>query len=160
MKKLLSTLSLLIIFSTLSNAQEVSSKRNFSYVELGGTGLFFSVNYERQISKEPGFSWRFGIGGYSDGDFYATYSTGFAYLFSLNDEESSFIEFGANYTIARKYVGLTGEERNPDIFENIIPGVSYRKHFENDTMLKAGVNAIANRYGISPWLNIGFGKRF
>lgn len=161
MKKILSTLTLLLLLSTISYAQEAASlKRNFSYVEVGGAGLFFSVNYERQLSKTPGFSWRFGVGGYSETDFYVTYNTGFAYLFALNDEQSSFIDFGANFTIAREYVGLSGESRNPDMFESIVPGISYRKHLENDMILKAGINAVVNGYGVVPWLNLGFGKRF
>ncbi|WP_296623367.1 hypothetical protein [Marivirga sp.] len=161
MKKTLSTLLLILLISAFSYGQETpSSKRNFSYIEVGGAGLFFSVNYERQLSKAPGFSWRVGIGGYSEGDFYVTYNTGFAYLFALNEEESSFIDFGANLTVAREYISISAENRNADIFESVVPGVSYRKHFDNDMILKAGLNAVINGSGLVPWFNIGFGKRF
>ncbi|MGM0581902.1 MAG: hypothetical protein ACQETL_14550 [Bacteroidota bacterium] len=129
-------------------------------MEVGGAGLFYSVNYERQISKTPGFSWRVGLGGYTDGDFYVTYNTGFAYLFALNEEESSFIDFGANFTVAREYIGFSAENKEANIFESVVPGVSFRKHFNNDIVLKAGINAIINGNGHGPWLNLGFGKRF
>jgi len=161
MKKILSTLSLFLVISFAGYAQDApSSKRNFSYVELGGAGLFFSVNYERQLSKSPGFSWRIGLGGYFEDDFYVTYNTGLVYLFALNKDENSFIDFGVNFTIAREYMGISSESRNADIFENLVPGLSYRKHFDNDILLKAGINAVINEHGLTPWLNVGFGKRF
>ncbi|HET8860417.1 hypothetical protein [Marivirga sp.] len=161
MKKILSTLFLTIIVCTHSYGQDnPSAKRNFSYVEAGGAGLFFSINYERQLSKTPGFSWRIGLGGYVEGDFYITYNTGLAYLFALNETEDSFIEFGVNYTIAREYIGISGDGMGIHMFENVVPGLSYRKHLENDIILKAGLNAVFNKYTVVPWLNLGFGKRF
>lgn len=161
MKRTLLALFTIILLSTYSFAQEApSSKRNFSYIELGGPGLFFSINYERQLSKTPSFSWRIGVGGYAEGEFYVTYSTGFAYLFDLNKEKGSFLELGANFTIAREYIQISSERKNPEMFENVIPGLSYRKHFDNDVILKAGVNAVINSSGLLPWLNVGVGKRF
>ncbi|WP_375579025.1 hypothetical protein ABWH96_18710 [Marivirga tractuosa] len=129
-------------------------------MEVGGAGLFFSINYERQLSKAPGFSWRVGLGGYTDGDFYITYNTGLAYLFALNEAQDSFIEFAANFTIAREYKGISERSNRADLFENVVPGLSYRKHFKNDMIFKAGINGVFNQYGITPWLNLGFGKRF
>jgi hypothetical protein len=161
MKKLLSTILLIFLFSTISFAQEeISSARNASYLEAGGAGLFFSINYERQLSKTPGFLWRIGLGGYSEDDFYVTYNTGFAYLFGLNEEKNAFLEFGANLTIAREYKGISEESRRAEIFENIVPGLSYRKHFENNLLFKAGISAVMNENGLTPWLNLGVGKRF
>lgn len=161
MKKILSTLFIIILLSTISYSQEKpSQKRNFSYVEAGGAGLFFSINYERQLSKTPSFSWRVGLGGYTEGDFYVTYTTGLAYLFALNEKNNTFIEFGANFTIAREYMGISERSNRADLFENVVPGLSYRKHFKNDMILKAGINAVLNTYGLTPWLNLGYGIRF
>lgn len=161
MKKILLALLIAALFSTSSFAQDTPSlKRNFSYIELGGPGLFFSINYERQLSKTPSFSWRVGVGGYFEPEFYVTYSTGVAYLFDLNEEKTSFLELGVNFTIAREYIELSSERKSPEMFENVIPGLSYRKHFDNDILLKAGLNAVINSSGLMPWLNIGFGKRF
>ncbi|SMG30114.1 hypothetical protein SAMN05661096_01938 [Marivirga sericea] len=161
MKKLLSTILLIFLCASMSFAQEeIASKRNASYVEAGGAGLFFSINYERQLSKTPGFLWRVGLGGYSEDDFYVTYTTGFSYLFDLNEEKGAFLELGANLTIAREYKGISEESRNADIFENIVPGLNYRKHFNNDILFKAGINAIINENGLTPWLNTGFGIMF
>jgi hypothetical protein len=145
MKKLFTTISLIFLYSSISFAQEkMTSKRNASYLEAGGAGLFFSVNYERQLSQTPGFLWRIGLGGYTENDFYVTYNTGFAYLFDLNEEKSAFLELGINFTIAREYKGISEESRTADIFENIVPGLSYRKHFKNDVLFKTGINAVLN----------------
>lgn len=161
MKKILSTFVLVFLITSISYAQDtVLTKRNFSYVEVGGAGLFFSINYERQISKTPGFSWRVGLGGYTERGFYVTYNTGLAYLFTLNESQDSFIEFAANFTIAREYMGVSERSNRADFFENVVPGLSYRKHFKNDIIFKAGINGVFNQYAITPWLNLGFGKRF
>lgn len=161
MKKLLSTVLLICLCTTISFSQEeISSARNASYIEAGGAGLFFSINYERQLSKTPGFLWRIGLGGYAEDYFYVTYNTGFAYLLGLNEGNNAFLEFGANLTIAREYKGISEESRRAEIFENIVPGLSYRKHFKNDLLLKAGINAVINENGLTPWLNLAVGKRF
>lgn len=163
MKMLLSTLLITTLFSTISTAQEQEKEtfsRNASFLEVGGPGLFFSINYERQLTKTPGLSWRIGLGGYAEYDFYVTYSTGLAYLFDLNKEKTAFLQLGVNYTIAREYIGISSESRNADLFENLVPGLSYRKHFENDFLFKAGLNAVMNDSGLIPWLNVGVGKRF
>lgn len=161
MNRILSTLVLLLLISSISFCQDnTSSQRNFSFLEAGGAGLFFSINYERQLSKEPGFSWRVGLGGYSEGDFYVTYSTGLAYLFALNEGENSFIELGINATIAREYTGLRQDGRYADLFENIIPTISYRKQFENNVFYKAGFSPVFNRFSFTPWLGVAIGKRF
>ena len=161
MNSILSILALLLLISTISFGQEnPSTKRNFSYVEAGGAGLFFSINYERQLSKTPGFSWRVGLGGYSEVDFYVTYSTGLAYLFTLNEEKNAFIELGMNATIAREYTGVRQDGRYADLFENIMPTVFYRKQFEHNVFYKAGFSPVFNRFGFTPWLSAAIGTRF
>jgi hypothetical protein len=36
-----------------SQNRDTQSLKDLAYVEVGGQGLFASVNYERQLSKEP-----------------------------------------------------------------------------------------------------------
>ncbi len=69
---LLSSLFILLFSHTpgFSQTEEISTKRNFAFLEVGGIGLFASLNYERQVSKVPGFSLRGGIGFYTEDDLY------------------------------------------------------------------------------------------
>lgn len=84
MKKLL---FIILLFIT---AVEVSAqnqfKKNTIYAEAGGNGLFGSINYERQLAKEPGFGLRAGVGFYTENAFYLTIPLGINYLFKLNNK--------------------------------------------------------------------------
>lgn len=68
-------------------------KKNDIYLEAGGNGLFGSVNYERQLTKEPGLGARIGAGFYTENAFYLTIPVGINYLFALKSDRS-FIDAG------------------------------------------------------------------
>lgn len=59
----------LAIFLSTSLLAQNTFKRNDLYLEAGGNGLFASVNYERQLTKQPGLGLRTGIGFYSEKSF-------------------------------------------------------------------------------------------
>ncbi|GEM_PF-5090725 len=51
---------------------QTTFKRNDIYLEAGGNGLFASINYERQLTKQPGLGFRLDVGFYSENAFYLT----------------------------------------------------------------------------------------
>ncbi len=147
-------------FITLSFGQS-SFKKNDIYLEAGGNGLFGSVNYERQLTKEPGLGARVGIGFYSEKAFYLTIPVGINYLFKLNNDHS-FLDVGLGATWTRKNGELFSNNKfsNEDHFVNFMPGIGYRKHTVNNVMWRISLTPLANKFTFVPWLGVSIGKRF
>jgi hypothetical protein len=145
---------------TLSFGQN-NFKRNDIYLEAGGNGLFGSVNYERQLTKEPGLGARIGVGFYTENAFYLTIPAGINYLFRLKSDKS-FIDAGLGATWTRIDGNFFGESKNSngEHFVNFVPSIGYRRHTSNDVMWRISVTPIANKYGLVPWLCASIGKRF
>jgi len=155
------TLLLAISVLTVCSYGQTTFKRNDIYLEAGGNGLFASVNYERQITKEPGLGFRLGVGFYSEKAFYLTIPVGINYLFKLKDNKS-FIDAGLGATWKRIDGNLFGESKNSygEHFINFVPSVGYRRHTNQNIMWRISVTPIANKYGLVPWLGLSIGKRF
>jgi hypothetical protein len=145
---------------TLSFGQSMF-KKNDIYLEAGGNGLFGSVNYERQLTKEPGLGARIGVGFYSENAFYLTIPVGINYLFRLKSDKS-FIDAGLGATWTRIDGDLFGESKNSNgnHFVNFVPSIGYRRHTSNDVMWRISVTPVANKFGLVPWIGASIGKRF
>ena len=91
-----------MLLGVIAFGQENNNKnknlKNTVFVEALGNGLFGSINYERQLTKEPGLSLSAGIGFYTEYDFYLTLPFSIQYLIDLN--RNNFIETGIGYTWA------------------------------------------------------------
>jgi len=135
--------------------------KNDIYLEAGGNGLFASVNYERQLTKQPGLGVRLGVGFYTENAFYLTIPVGINYLFKLNSDKS-FIDAGLGVTWTRIDGNLFGESENSngDSFVNFIPSVGYRRHTTKNLMWRISVTPVINNNGFVPWLGLSIGKRF
>jgi hypothetical protein len=164
-KSLLDSASLLFVFiflllSTTAFSQN-DFKRNYLYLEAGGTGLFGSVNYERQLTKEPGIGFRIGLGFYTENALYMTIPAGINFIFPLK-KDNSFIEAGLGIAWAKIDGKLFMKENNTngDNFTSVLPSVYYRKHLKNNVMLKAGVTPVFNKYTVFPWIGFALGKSF
>lgn len=155
------TLLLAISGITFSSYGQKNFKRNDIYFEGGGNGLFASVNYERQLTKQPGLGFRLGVGFYSEKAFYLTIPVGINYLFKLKNNKS-FIDAGLGATWTRIDGNLFGDSKNSngDYFVNFAPSIGYRKHTTSDLMWRISVTPIGNKYGLVPWLGFSIGKRF
>ena len=92
MKKLFFALPLIAICSFL-NAQ-TEFEKNDIYIEAFGFGGFGSVNYERQLTKEPGLGARIGLGFYTEDAFYVSIPVGLVYLFQLKNPMSFRSRYG------------------------------------------------------------------
>lgn len=155
-------LSFIIVTAFAINSfGQAEFKRNDIYLEAGGNGLFASVNYERQLTKQPGLGFRFGVGFYSENAFYLTIPVGINYLFKLKTDKS-FIDAGIGATWTRIDGNLFGDSKNSngDHFVNFVPSFGYRRHTDKNLMWRISVTPIANKYGLVPWLGLSIGKRF
>lgn len=154
-------LAVFTLFYVTTSFGQSTFKRNDIYLEAGGNGLFSSVNYERQLTNQPGLGARLGIGFYAEKAFYLTIPVGINYLFKLKNERS-FIDAGLGATWTNIDGKLFGDENNSngDHFVNFVPSIGYRKHTKSDLMWRISVTPIANKYGLVPWLGLAIGKRF
>ena len=147
---------LLLAFTTtiaIASVAQTKFNRNDIYLEAGGNGLFGSVNYERQLTKQHGPGVRVGIGFYSENAFYLTIPVGVNYLLSINNDKS-FLEVGLGVTWARVDAQLFGSSKNSqaDHFTNFIPSVGYRRHTSQNLMWRISVSPVINEDAVTPWL--------
>ena len=155
------TLFLAISALITSSYGQTTFKRNDIYLEAGGNGLFASVNYERQLTKQPGLACRLGAGFYSENAFYLTIPVGINYLFKLKNDKS-FIDAGLGATWTRVNGNLFGDPKNSTggHFVNFVPSIGYRRHTNTNLMWRISITPVANKYGLVPWIGLSIGKRF
>lgn len=155
-----------MLLGVIAFGQENNNKKNLKntvFVEALGNGLFGSINYERQLTKEPGLSLRAGIGFYTEYDFYLTLPFSIQYLIDLN--RNNFIETGIGYTWAdARADDIFNNEsvKNSDNLNNLFLSVGYKKHFGKDWMWKANFTPLItnNKEVTLPWIGVSIGKRF
>ena len=155
---------ILLIITTAfaaSSFGQTTFKKNDIYLEAGGNGLFASVNYERQLTKQPGLGARLGVGFYSENAFYLTIPIGIDYLFRLKNDKS-FFDAGLGVTWTRIDGNLFGDSKNSNggNFVNFIPSIGYRRHTTGNLMWRISLTPVVNKYGFVPWLGLSIGKRF
>lgn len=156
-----------MLLGVIAFGQENNNKnknlKNTVFVEALGNGLFGSINYERQLTKEPGLSLRAGIGFYTEYDFYLTLPFSIQYLIDLN--RNNFIETGIGYTRAdagADDIFNNESVKNSDNLNNLFLSVGYKKHFGKDWMWKANFTPLItnNKEVTLPWIGVSIGKRF
>lgn len=114
-----------------------------------------SVNYERQLTKEPALGLRIGVGFYTEYDFFLNFLTGINYLFELKSKKS-FIDAGLGVT----WTGIDEKSSKGLHFVNFIPSFGYRRHTSKNLMWRISLTPVINRYGGVPWVGASIGKRF
>src|SRR5215203_5296341 len=119
-------------------------KKNNIYLEAGGSGLFGSVNYERQLTKQPGLGARIGVGFYSENAFYLTIPAGINYLFRLK-KDKSFIDAGLGVTWTRSAETFIGNNHHyaGNYFTSFVPGIGYRRHVANNIIWRVSLTPVA-----------------
>lgn len=159
MKKLL--LAILLFSGVTATFAQSKLPGNNIYLEAGGNGLFGSINYERRLSKEPGFAVHAGVGFYTENAFYLTIPVGINYLFKLNNR-NSFIDGGLGVTWASSNRNSPTNTlfSNGEHFTSFIPSVGYRKQTAKNLMFRFSLTPVINNYGFVPWAGIALGKSF
>lgn len=148
---------LLIMYSSLSNAQIEEFKKNTVYVEGMGNAVLGSVNYERQLMNKPGLGLRLGIGVMVPDELYLVIPFGVNYLIDVSNQKS-FIDVGlsANFNIN----DFSFSDKIGKNYSKIIPTIGYRRHMSNDWMYRINIMVVKFEYGYIPWAGFAFGKRF
>jgi hypothetical protein len=154
MKKALSTIILFLCIATFTLSQN-PFKRNVIYLEAGGNGLYGSVNYERQLTKQPGLQARIGLGIYWHYDNLLKLPVGINYLFNLKNKKS-FIDVGFGVT----FIGIDEKTYGGLNYVNFVPGIGYRRHTLKNVMWRISFTPVINKYGSTPWVSASIGKRF
>lgn len=150
------TFVLLSFSLSLSFAQK-SFQRNSFYLEAFGSGLFGSLNYERQLTKKPGIGLRIGAGFYTENAFYLTLPVGVNYLFPLK-KENRFIDAGFIVSPALRDANFRSKGDNK--LTNFVPSIGYRAHTKKDWMWRIAVSPVINRLAFTPSAGFSFGKVF
>jgi hypothetical protein len=141
------------VISTQGLSAQVEFKKNSTYFEVGGNGIVLSFNYERQLTKDPGFGFRLGAGivplvGLS-------IPSGINYLIKAN-KENSFMEVGFGITY------LITDEKPLDNVEkiNFVPSIGYRRHSSRKRFFRINFTPIINNSVVIPLVGISFGRVF
>lgn len=157
------TLFLIFFVSVACVNGQTTFKQNDIYLEVGGSGLFSSINYERQLTKQPGLGIRLGVGFTPIvGTVFITMPAGINYLFKLKDDKS-FIDAGINLILFSNHnEGYWDGESITYLIKGIaIPNIGYRRHTTKNLMWRISFTpVITKESGFSPWGGISIGKRF
>ena len=155
-----------LIFCLLSSIHKANGqpKPNTVYFELGGNGLFTSINYERQLLKNTRLNFHIGAGIYGVQPTYLTIPFGINYLYKLNNS-TSYIDLGFGATYSKADVILYASiKRNPGYiqtnFWNFIPSIGFRKFLKSNWLYRFALTPVINHNDFLPFLGFSIGKRF
>lgn len=154
----------LLLATGITGFGQGSFKQNSAYIEFGGNGTLLSLNYERQLSYQPGFGFRTGIGFYSANPFELTIPAGVNYLFNLyNRKVLADLGFGVTYTKADVKLYIIVDRKEPYTQTNhfnYVPSAGLRIHTRNDFLWRFSLSPVINHNGFIPWVGLSFGKVF
>lgn len=150
-------LTFLLLFVSLSTFAQKNFHQNSFYLEAFGSGLFGSLNYERQLTSKPGIGVRVGAGFYSEKGFFLTLPVGVNYLFSLK-KENRFIDAGL--TVSTTFKDANFRSTGDNKWVNAVPSVGYRAHTNKDWMWRFSVTPVINRFAFTPSAGFSIGKLF
>lgn len=140
-------------------------KKNTVYFQLGGNGLFASLNFERQLVNVPKIRIHAGIGNYGTRKPYVTIPIGINYLLNIKKSNAGF-EFGIGltYTKADVLLYVIVDRKQPyepkENFVLVVPGISYRIQTKKHRMYKIGLTPVIGQYGLIPFIGFSTGKSF
>ncbi|HTH31749.1 MAG TPA: hypothetical protein VL946_10425 [Lacibacter sp.] len=156
MRKTFTLFFLIFTFSFSSFAQRTFQRNSF-YIEAFGSGLFGSLNYERQLTKQPGIGVRVGVGFYAEKATSLTIPVGINYLFPLK-RENRFVDAG--FTVSPTFRDANFNAKGNDKWTNFVPSVGYRVHTEKDWMWRISITPVINRFAFTPSAGFSIGKVF
>ena len=131
------------------------SPKNALFSEVGGNGLFGSVNYERRIIPSSQIYLRIGAGFYTEKGIYLSLPVGLNYLIKLN-RRNSFVEAGIG--VSRAQAIKHGANSVGNNFFSYVPSICYRRYTDRDYMWRISFTPITNRYVFVPWVGVSVGK--
>ena len=157
-------LIIFLIASTVVSAQETGSKKNIIYIELLGNGLFSSLNYEHEISRD--LNYRIGLGYYfssSASNSGSHFDFGFFpiamlnYFIRIND--NNYFEIGGgtiiSYSDLSSWVSYESTIRFVPTF-----AIGYRYSPKDGGFFFSAAFDMFTLGRILPWGGLGLGVRF
>lgn len=133
---------------------------NHIYLELGGHGLMYSLNYERMISED--FSLRAGASAWKFGIFKSDRDNYMIFPVTLNiitGKTKHHNEFGAGVDFI--FRNDTSEDKNKDYIVPIA-FAAYRYHYDNGWVFRGSFTPFYDieEEKIIPYFGLSYGKRF
>lgn len=138
------------------NAQSVFPRNTF-YIEAGGAGTHGSISYERQLTANPGFGARVGIGFLLESGTYLSLPLGINYLLPVK-KENHYIDVGLNVTPLIKLRSSATGDLPDRVF--VIPAVGYRIHSKKNVFFRVSLAVAATHNHFTPWAGIAIGNVF
>jgi hypothetical protein len=159
-------LAVLLLASGQAVFSQDHHKKNEVFLELGGNGLLGSVNYSRQLTKDPGLNFRIGIGAYGSNPTYITLPLGVNYLFRII-EKHTFLDLGLGATLTNADVTMSVRREYSEGYThprsklvNFIPSIGIKTNTKKDFVWRFNITPVINNYGTVPSFGLSFGKRF
>lgn len=141
---------LLLLISSCAVAQP--EKKNFAYLELGGTAVLYSINYDRTVAKGDGFKLNARMG-------FATLLREEPYIIPLEitgslGKNNRFFEFGPGYSLTKGRDDGLGSVR-----------LGYRVEMEKSIFRAAfilfpSIASSGDTVETLPWVGFSYGLRF
>lgn len=165
MKLTLLPILAMALFANGSLAQQGPTSPNSIYLELGGNGLIYSLNYDRLVTESMGV--RAGIGYLQlnakagSGTDKASVTTIPIMVHYLLGSRSSKLELGAGVCIisAAADISKTGGVEESATLGTATFGYRYQRADEGMTF-RAGVTPFFGSIGFQLWFGLGFGYGF
>lgn len=139
-------------------------RNNTAYFELGGNGLYTSINYERVLANKPKIGIHIGLGRYRDGKYYLTIPFGMNYFLRIHNS-NFFLDFGFGATYSKADILLyINVKREPNYvntnYWNYISSFGFRQYIKNRIMYRFALTPVINQYGLIPYVGISVGGQF
>jgi len=154
----------LLLLTLILTATASAQSRNVAYVELGGNGVFATVNYERQLAEQ----W-FGRAGFSavtvsdENDTDLTFVVPLMVNYLTNPGSAHHLEAGAGITfVAGDSQDLYGDE-DDDQISNVAGTATLGYRYQKPArgfVFRAGFTPLFDGSGILPWAGVSFGYRW
>jgi hypothetical protein len=158
-----------ILAQEKTSSREPSDNASQVYIELGGPGFIYSINYDGRIGfNEDGFGFRLGVGGaYWNGSGHMDIPIQINYL---TGADGKYLELGAGFTYAPG-LNLFGNEHNltypdlhyADFFGTCTLGFRLQPEHKEGLTFRAAFTPIfsmSNNPGYFPFVGVSFGIRF
>lgn len=157
MKRIYTSLVLLLILLSVAVAQSQDYKMNHVFVELGGNGKVASFNYERFLYKND-VSLRVGYGMATQE--YATLLASLNYYLKTKSE-CRFWQVGLGGTFSNAdLTDVVGNQPQQASYKYILPTVGHKWNTENRFTFQVTLSPFVGEGYVFPWGGLSFGKQF
>lgn len=150
--------------SLKSNAQQTGVVNNENmtelFLEMGGAGGHFSLNFQREFGKSQQWLGRIGVGAFLGGDKALTVPFGIYYQKKLS-KANNFLEYGASFIWSdTPIIPITADKNSQKRAQSYFsPGIAFKHIGKKDFFWKASASPLIGFQGALPWLGLAVGKK-